>query len=383
MSARAAGRLTRKRAVRPPAAAPDTPVSQLINWLPEVVYWRRLRPTPELLYINDAITALTGYPPSHFLSQGPEMFPAHPSDQRRLTAFAKNLSRTATSMTCRLVRLDGVMVWVEFQRRLIDGPDGEPEMAVGLIRKIEAPGRARPKAAHVAAQFERLSELAPIGLAQVSLDGRFQWVNRRFCEVANYSRAELLKRTEPDLLHPQDRDRHAALIRKVIAGELPRCTLEVRYRRADGSHVWVTVTATLMRTSRGRATHLVTTLAELPGGRRPPETDEVGLVQYGPVLVDFERLRVQIDGRELRFTVKELTVLWYLIQNRGQVLSRDRLLADVWGYRHTAESRTVDVHICRLRRKSPFLAEAIVTVDRSGYRLMNPPPAYPKPSPEP
>jgi hypothetical protein len=53
----------------------------------------------------------------------------------------------------------------------------------------------------------------------------------------------------------------------------------------------------------------------------------------------------------------------------GRVLSRDLLLTDVWGYQYTGGTRTVDVHIRRLREKLPFLTDAIVTIKQFGYRL--------------
>jgi DNA-binding response OmpR family regulator len=62
-------------------------------------------------------------------------------------------------------------------------------------------------------------------------------------------------------------------------------------------------------------------------------------------------------------------LLQYFVEHRGRVLSRDVLLTDVWGYQYTGGTRTVDVHIRRLREKLPFLADAIVTVKQFGYRL--------------
>ena len=60
------------------------------------------------------------------------------------------------------------------------------------------------------------------------------------------------------------------------------------------------------------------------------------------------------------------------MQHRGRVLSRDLLLTDVWGYRYTGGTRTVDVHVRRLREKIPSLGEAIETVKQFGYRLVDP-----------
>jgi DNA-binding response OmpR family regulator len=100
--------------------------------------------------------------------------------------------------------------------------------------------------------------------------------------------------------------------------------------------------------------------------RREPAT---GSLHYGSVVLDPERHLVLVAGREVKLTAKEFLLLQYLMTHRGRVLSRDRLLTDVWGYHYTGGTRTVDVHIRRLRQKLPPLADAIVTVKQFGYKL--------------
>jgi two-component system, OmpR family, alkaline phosphatase synthesis response regulator PhoP len=95
---------------------------------------------------------------------------------------------------------------------------------------------------------------------------------------------------------------------------------------------------------------------------------------YGMLSVDVDRHVVKVNAREVRLTAKEFLLLQYLMQHRGRVLSRDLLLSDVWGYSYTGGTRTVDVHVRRLREKVPFLADAIVTVKQFGYKLVDPAP---------
>ncbi len=99
-----------------------------------------------------------------------------------------------------------------------------------------------------------------------------------------------------------------------------------------------------------------------------------GRLTYGPLSVDVDRHLVRIDGREVKLTAKEFLLLQYLMQHRGRVLSRDLLLSDVWGYSYTGGTRTVDVHVRRLREKVPFLTDAIATVKQFGYKLIEPAP---------
>ena len=96
---------------------------------------------------------------------------------------------------------------------------------------------------------------------------------------------------------------------------------------------------------------------------------------YGGLSVDVDRHVVKIDGNEVKLTAKEFLLLQYLMLHRGRVLSRDLLLSDVWGYTYTGGTRTVDVHVRRLREKVPMLAGTIVTVKQFGYKLLDPAPA--------
>jgi DNA-binding response OmpR family regulator len=109
--------------------------------------------------------------------------------------------------------------------------------------------------------------------------------------------------------------------------------------------------------------------------RRAQRTGPVdGRLSYGPLTVDVDRHLVFVDGRDVKLTAKEFVLLQYLMQHRGRVLSRDLLLSDVWGYSYTGGTRTVDVHVRRLREKVPFLAGAIVTIKQFGYKLTDPAP---------
>ena len=98
------------------------------------------------------------------------------------------------------------------------------------------------------------------------------------------------------------------------------------------------------------------------------------VLSYGPLTIDVDRHVVSVQGTEVRLTAKEFLLLRYLMEHRGRVLSRDLLLSDVWDYSYTGGTRTVDVHVRRLREKLPFMVDALVTVKQFGYRLLDPPP---------
>ena len=103
--------------------------------------------------------------------------------------------------------------------------------------------------------------------------------------------------------------------------------------------------------------------------QRTEPTDPV--LRLGPIAVDLARHTVSNDGQDVRLTAKEFMLLQYFLEHRGRVISRDLLLGDVWGYRYTGGTRTVDVHIRRLREKLPVLVDRLVTVKQFGYKLVD------------
>lgn len=105
--------------------------------------------------------------------------------------------------------------------------------------------------------------------------------------------------------------------------------------------------------------------------RRQPPGDEVEeeIRELGRVRLDVAAHRTWIAGDEVALTATEFRLLRLLMERRGRVQSRSRLLADVWGYAEDVDSRTVDTHIRRLRRKLGPEADRIETVIGVGYRL--------------
>ncbi|MBE5782983.1 MAG: response regulator transcription factor [Clostridiales bacterium] len=85
--------------------------------------------------------------------------------------------------------------------------------------------------------------------------------------------------------------------------------------------------------------------------------------------LDVARHEVKVNGQEITLTLKEFEVLCLLMENRGLVMTRDKILDHVWGYRFDGESRTVDVHIRTLRQKLGEAGALIETVRGVGYKI--------------
>ena len=103
--------------------------------------------------------------------------------------------------------------------------------------------------------------------------------------------------------------------------------------------------------------------------RRRSGTGEGPMVRLGPIALDVDSYQVTAQGRPLDLTYKEFELLRYLTERPGRVFTRPTLLREVWGYDFYGGTRTVDVHIRRLRAKlGPELEKLIETVRGVGYR---------------
>ena len=89
------------------------------------------------------------------------------------------------------------------------------------------------------------------------------------------------------------------------------------------------------------------------------------------LMADFEAVAIAVDGAPVRLTRREFELLQYLVHNKNRVVSRDRLLERVWGYERLVETRSVDVHVGRLRSKLRTAGRQIETVVGLGYRFVD------------
>jgi two-component system alkaline phosphatase synthesis response regulator PhoP len=106
--------------------------------------------------------------------------------------------------------------------------------------------------------------------------------------------------------------------------------------------------------------------------RRPGPRAKSDELAFADVRIQRRARRVFRAGTELRMTRKEFDLLVYLVDHRGEILTRERILDEVWGYEHFPTTRTVDTHVLRLRRKleaDPDQPAWIETVHAQGYRF--------------
>jgi len=105
--------------------------------------------------------------------------------------------------------------------------------------------------------------------------------------------------------------------------------------------------------------------------RAGPPSNETAALTAGALTLDHARREVRLAGKELTLTPREFELLYFLARHPGRVFSRDELLTKVWGYDYRGETRTVDVHVRRLRAKlGEDGARLITTVTGTGYKFV-------------
>lgn len=108
--------------------------------------------------------------------------------------------------------------------------------------------------------------------------------------------------------------------------------------------------------------------------RSPASTSDALHLRFGDIVVDTRKAEVTRDGQLLDLSAREFLLLKYFLEHRGETLSREQLLNDVWGYHAMPSTRTVDVHVAWLRQKiepNPRLPRHILTVHGLGYRFQD------------
>ena len=103
--------------------------------------------------------------------------------------------------------------------------------------------------------------------------------------------------------------------------------------------------------------------------RRAEPVSDTRVYEAGGLFLSPAKHIVRVNGEDVALTLKEFELLSYLFKNRGNVLTRDQILQEIWGYEFDGENRTVDVHIRTIRSKLGSCGELIETVRGVGYRI--------------
>ncbi len=213
-------------------------------------------------YTRDELLAMTVVDITHADERGID-------SQRRARMIAGQLATYSVERRC--LRKDGTVIWVERTVSLVRDAAGAPVYYIRVMNDITERKRAE-SALRVSEETLRATfGQAGVGIIITSPTDRYLQVNDKYCDMLGYTREELLKMSNTDVLHPEHLEDVHANRRKLACGELQNVSNERRLVRKDGSLLWVHQSTTLARDLSGGPTHFITVAADISERKRAEE----------------------------------------------------------------------------------------------------------------
>jgi diguanylate cyclase (GGDEF)-like protein/PAS domain S-box-containing protein len=154
-----------------------------------------------------------------------------------------------------------------FTMSLVEPTDLQPRLGIqtraGTGSGDEAESSTAQNANPQGSNFASAFHYAAIGMALVSLEGRFLQVNRALCELTGYDEAELLSLTFQDITHPDDLHTDLTFLSQLLHGEIPSYRMEKRYFHRQGQLIWILLSVSLVRDSQGQPCHFISQIQDI------------------------------------------------------------------------------------------------------------------------
>jgi diguanylate cyclase (GGDEF)-like protein/PAS domain S-box-containing protein len=214
--------------------------------------------TDEILYISPAYEKVWGRS-CESLYENPESWlgAIHPEDSLQALATLETQFRTGDEFheEYRIVRPDGTIRWIWVRAFPITDALGEVNRFVGIAEDITDRKQAEEAMRKSEEQFRLTFEMAPIGMAITTLDGKLERVNQSLCDALGYTKEELLQLTFAQIGHPEYVELGVALEKKLLQGQESNFQIEQRYLAKDGKIVDALLKVVVVRDEYGNALH--------------------------------------------------------------------------------------------------------------------------------
>ncbi len=151
-------------------------------------------------------------------------------------------------------------------------------------------------------RFRSIVELAPVGIAHTTLDGRYRLVNRKLCDILGYSEQELLSLSFRDITVPEDLVEGETYLDRLQRGEIQGYSREKRYIRKNGATIWANLTTSLLRDKLGRPKHYISVIEDISERKRTEAAIRTHAL-YQSVIADFGQRA--LASRDLEDLMKE------------------------------------------------------------------------------
>jgi PAS domain S-box-containing protein len=158
---------------------------------------------------------------------------------------------------------DGTERYAIVTKFALPGPDGTPSYVAGVGFDVTERLQAEEALRESEERFHAIFNLAAVGIAQVTVDGKLLLINQKLCNIIGYTIDELLSVTAFQISHPDDIERHLAELRRLLEGQIPNYAIEKRLIHKNGSIVWVHLTVTLVRDQPRQPDYLIAIVQDI------------------------------------------------------------------------------------------------------------------------
>jgi PAS domain S-box-containing protein len=239
----------------------------------EEVFWMTDARTGRELYMSPASEKVWGRS-FQYLMQKPNAFidSVLPDDQPIvLRGLEREKNGEKVEMEYRITRPDGAVRWVWDRAFPIFDESGEVKILAGIAADVTRRKQAEEALRESEERFSNAFEFAPIGIALVSLEGRWIKVNRSLCDLLGYSEAELAVKTFQEITHHEDLDTDLGYVKQMLAGEILSYQMEKRYIHKAGEVVWVLLSVSLVKDGSGKPQYFISQIQDITQRRRAEE----------------------------------------------------------------------------------------------------------------
>lgn len=201
-----------------------------------------------VIYVNKSFTEITGYTQEEIIGKNCRILQKNDRQQPQIKEIRQAIIEgRECHQILRNYRKDGTLYWNELYLTPIRDRYGCLTHFLGIQKDITNRKIAEQALKNSESRFRAIFEQAAVGMAQVSIEGRFLQVNQKVCELWGYQPTELIKLKFQDITHPEDLSSGENLCQALLQKKIPTFTQEKRYLHRDGSIVWGQVTVSLVQ----------------------------------------------------------------------------------------------------------------------------------------